>query len=291
MSTNTSQPCQFLSLPRELRNIIYSLALSPSSSGVHILYHPYYGRAGSFSVNTSILRVNRQVHDEAKPYLYCESSAVFRIDLSTHITPLGIGIASQSLTHSQSYTEFAPDLFRIDPSTIKPKALLKDTGQVQRSPSPGATMESEKNLKALGMITRRAFRLLRHLEMVVPTQMLWRRANKYDTGRASEAGWMLIRILETLKTPHKSSICPEKTLTIFVRAYYDETHQAPSQMTEEVLHDTRIIQLLQEVQQNSRHVWIEKINNDQTKELKDGAGHQEKKISAEDLFGLEILAK
>lgn len=80
MATNMHTPT-LLTLPLELRNIIYSELLSSRPYGVEylILYDNNKHHHAPCNLYPSILRTNKQIYAEAISYLYNDN--IFRLDL------------------------------------------------------------------------------------------------------------------------------------------------------------------------------------------------------------------
>ncbi|CAD6575876.1 MAG: hypothetical protein ASARMPRED_007494 [Alectoria sarmentosa] len=89
MATNLQTP-SFLTLPIELRNIIYSELLSSRHSEPLMLYSNTKGREALFNFHTSILCSNQQIYAEAFSYLHRDN--IFQLDLHTsnHQRPLNL---------------------------------------------------------------------------------------------------------------------------------------------------------------------------------------------------------
>ncbi|MCJ1475379.1 hypothetical protein MMC13_004041 [Lambiella insularis] len=287
LPAHTNKSSQFLFLPRELRDQIYSLVLLPTSS--EGLSHPQQGRNSSFTIDPSILRVNRQIYTEARPYLYCKSSAVFRVDLSStprgpssRSTLMGVEAVSQSFTHSKAYAEWVPDTSQNDPSANMSQPALEKKDQAQRLRDTGGVTERKPVIA-----NRDALRAIRHLEVLVPIHGLWGgRSHKMVDGLATLAGQTLMWILRVLKVIYKSGVCPKKTLTILVQDG-GRNHQPLIWQEAEMSYDTKIIQLLRDIQGSSRYVRVVKIKQDQSVEFKDDVERQGKKVTAEDIFGFD----
>ncbi|KAL8941445.1 MAG: hypothetical protein Q9216_002250 [Gyalolechia sp. 2 TL-2023] len=75
--------CAFLSLPPEIRQLIYDelLVLRPDQD--HLLYHDRSGGNRSLPVHPHILRVNKQINTEATSALYGRN--MFQLSLSTPV--------------------------------------------------------------------------------------------------------------------------------------------------------------------------------------------------------------
>ncbi|CAF9911994.1 MAG: hypothetical protein ALECFALPRED_007799 [Alectoria fallacina] len=89
MATNLQTP-SFLTLPIELRNIIYSELLSSRRSIPLMLYSNSKGREALFNFHPSILCSNQQIYAEAVSHLYRDN--IFQLDLHTfnHKRPLDL---------------------------------------------------------------------------------------------------------------------------------------------------------------------------------------------------------
>ena len=82
MASNMHTPT-LLTLPLELRNIIYTELLSERSKPL-VLYHYRKGRETFFNLYPSILRTNKQIYAEAISYLYNDN--IFLLCLDRYIS-------------------------------------------------------------------------------------------------------------------------------------------------------------------------------------------------------------
>ena len=83
MATNMHTPT-LLTLPLELRNIIYTELLSSERSKPLVLYNYSKGRETFFNLYPSILRTNKQIYAEAISYLYNDN--IFLLQLDGHVS-------------------------------------------------------------------------------------------------------------------------------------------------------------------------------------------------------------
>ena len=168
MATNLQTPT-LLTLPIELRNIIYSELLSSKRSQPLILYDSGKGREAVFDLHPSILRSNKQIYAEAISYLYKKNT--LQLDLAR---PFSGGCDGRY--YSNHRRPILP-LFRCD-DTIIHTAVLVDGEYDDRprrivthiTPRPERYQDCRCHLPPLpgpGPIYPHVLRRLAHIELIV----------------------------------------------------------------------------------------------------------------------------
>ncbi|KAI4268710.1 MAG: hypothetical protein L6R35_006734 [Caloplaca aegaea] len=82
-SSNSETAIHFLSLPLEMRHLVYDQLLISPLSQPCLLYHDRTGRTNPLHLHPHILRANKQINSEATSKLY--QGNAFKIDLSTRV--------------------------------------------------------------------------------------------------------------------------------------------------------------------------------------------------------------
>ncbi|KAL8648979.1 MAG: hypothetical protein Q9210_004678 [Variospora velana] len=141
-SSSSETAFHFLSLPLEIRHLVYDQLLICPLSQPCLLYHDEIGRTNPLHLHPHILRANKQINSEATFKLY-EGNA-FKIDLSTQVTTQCTGGV-----YSDRYEA--------------PQALIRK--------APGEP--PQRYSRSAGMVYPHCLRRLADLEIIIPSGSIW----------------------------------------------------------------------------------------------------------------------
>ncbi|KAL8976790.1 MAG: hypothetical protein Q9177_006772 [Variospora cf. flavescens] len=139
---NSEAAFNFLSLPLEMRHLVYDQLLISPLSQPCLLYHDRTGRTDPLHLHPHILRANKQINFEATSKLY-EGNA-FKIDLSTQV--------ARNCTPGRSSARYAV------PQGLIHKAPSESPQRYSRSP---------------GLVYPHCLRRLADLEIIISSGSIW----------------------------------------------------------------------------------------------------------------------
>ncbi len=182
-----TQPSPLLALPLELRIFIYNQLLNPDPDSILTLYHDRHGRQASSDIDTTILRVNKQIYSEAVSILY--DTANVRIDLSTRV------IRQCKGGNYLDDIDDPPNLFRTDYEEAFKSANKADW---RTAPSTVEGLECHPRLESVtsGYIYPHCFQRLSKIHLLTSRLAIWGccRGGSY----LSHTGQTVLRILKLL---------------------------------------------------------------------------------------------
>lgn len=183
----TTQASPLLALPLELRTRIYKELLGPDPAHVYTLYHDRHGRKGSFDIDPTVLRVNKQIFSEANSILY--DTASVRIYLATPVVKQCTG------GNYADHTIDPPDLFRNDTEeAVKPAKRLGRRNTP--STAKGLEIEGRVNFAAHGCIYPHCFQRFRKIQLVTSRHAIW--GSSMGGSYFSHTGKTVLRIFKLL---------------------------------------------------------------------------------------------
>ncbi len=206
-----------LTLPLELRNIIYSELLSSQRSEPLTLYDHSKGREALFDLYPSILRSNKQIYAEAISYLYKDN--VFLLNLDGPISR-GCGIGY----YSDEKRLILP-LFRCDDT---PHTAVSIDGEYFNRPTKLVTHINQHKevyedchchppIPGPGPIYPHMFRHLAHIELFIGAFSMWQRSK--DGMSFTHTRKVVLDTLRLLAEEEiEEDLVTKKTLRIQVRA-------------------------------------------------------------------------
>ena len=205
-----------LTLPLELRSIIYSELLSSKRSSPLELYNHSKGREDFFELHPFILRTNKQIYSEAISYLYNDN--IFNLHLDG---PISTGCHIDNPDHKRPLLPLLRD------DTLR-TAVLEDGEDYDRPRKIHFHINQYKEmyrdcrchllpLPGPGPIYPHILRRLAHIELCIGAfSIMW----EYRGGRSlSETGKVVLYILRILAEDEiKEDLVTRKTLKIEIRA-------------------------------------------------------------------------
>ena len=182
----------FLSLPLELRMVVYIELLGSNMGRTLPLYNDQSGRSEKLDIHPSILQVNSQIYVEASPVLYDQN--IFEIDLSSTV-----GRHSAPGEFPETRSDHLLPLFRCDTA---PNNLPVE---------PNGRCVFAHN-RSSGLIYPHCFQRLRQLELVTSYGAAWGKGSKYNC--FSITGDVILEILRNLAKRNAHGGNCKKTFTV-----------------------------------------------------------------------------
>jgi hypothetical protein len=184
-----SQISPLFALPLKLRTEIYEELLCPNPTRIHTLYHDRQGREPSFNLHPKILRVNKQVYDEAASLLY--RSNIFEIYIATNVVRQCTG---------GIYPDHIPNpppllrKYEASQAQTEPQNDLRPACPAERAVQPVIKPYLELGLH--GIIYLHCFQRLRHIRLVTSRGAIWgqTRGGSFFT----RPGELIMQILQDL---------------------------------------------------------------------------------------------